>query len=286
MKIVTYIGEDDSEGVGVALENGIIPAGYTSIRDFILAGPDVHNELRRRAGRSDPGQLVLPKRITAPVGPDAKLLWAGGNYKNHLAEVDPHPKEPVFFAKLRSAVIGPEEPIRIPSPDTHCDWESELCVVFSQRAYQVKAEDADDYVFGYVMTNDVSAREVMDFEPLNITLCKRPDTFAPIGPHITTFDEVGDVNGQALEMTTHVNGVLKQQATTDTMIYSIPALIEFLTRTVTMEPGDIMSSGTCGGTGVGRKPQEFMHPGDSVTVRVDRIGALTNPLVAGWKETS
>lgn len=182
MKIVTYIGEDDSEGVGVALENGIIPAGYTSIRDFILAGPDVHNELRRRAGRSDPGQLVLPQRITAPVGPDAKLLWAGGNYKNHLAEVDPHPKEPVFFAKLRSAVIGPEEPIRIPSPDTHCDWESELCVVFSQRAYQVKAEDADDYVFGYVMTNDVSAREVMDFEPLNITLCKCP-TRSPRSGH-------------------------------------------------------------------------------------------------------
>lgn len=148
------------------------------------------------------------------------------------------------------------------------------------------AEDAYDYVFGYVMTNDVSARDVMDFEPLNITLCKCPDTFAPIGPHITTFDEVGDVNGKALEMTTHVNGVLKQQATTDTMIYSIPTLIEFLTQTVTMEPGDIMSSGTGGGTGVGRKPPEFMHPGDSVTVRIDRIGALTNPLMAGWKETS
>jgi len=286
VKIVSYLAEDGSEGVGVALENGIIPTGYTDIRDFIVAGPDVHDELRCRADRSDPGQLVVPQKILAPVPKDAKLLWAGGNYQNHLAEVDLHPKEPVFFGKLRSAVIGPEEPIRIPFPETHCDWEAELCAVFSKRAYRVKAEDAYDYVFGYVMTNDVSARDVMDTEPLNITLCKCPDTFAPIGPHITTFDEVGDVNGKALAMTTHVNGVQKQQASTDTMIYSIPTLIEFLTRWVTMEPGDIMSSGTCGGTGVGRKPQQFMHPGDSVTVRLDRIGALTNPLEAGWKETS
>jgi hypothetical protein len=93
VKIVTYIDENDTASVGVALENGIIPTGYTSVRDFIMAGPDGHDELRRRAGRSDPGHLVVPKRITAPVGADAKLLWAGGNYQDHLAEVDLHPKE-------------------------------------------------------------------------------------------------------------------------------------------------------------------------------------------------
>jgi 2-keto-4-pentenoate hydratase/2-oxohepta-3-ene-1,7-dioic acid hydratase in catechol pathway len=216
--------------------------------------------------------------------PRSALLLAGGNYADHLAEAGLHPKEPVFFAKLRSAVIGPGEAIRIPTPETHTDWEAELSIIIGKPAYQVPAERAREYIFGYTMINDVSARDVMDREPLQITLCKCPDTFCPVGPHILTEDEVPDLTAHPQELSTTVNGVCKQRAMTDTMIYSIPELLEFLTRTVTLQPGDLMSSGTAGGTGMGRHPQEFMHPGDTVTVGVSGIGYLTNPLVAGWKQ--
>ena len=134
------------------------------------------------------------------------------------------------------------------------------------------------------MINDVSARDVMDREPLQITLCKCPDTFCPVGPHVLTEDEVPDLTAHPQELSTRVNGVYKQRAMTDTMIHTIPELLEFLTRTVTLQPGDLMSTGTAGGTGMGRHPQEFMHPGDTVTVGVSGIGYLTNPLVAGWKQ--
>jgi 2-keto-4-pentenoate hydratase/2-oxohepta-3-ene-1,7-dioic acid hydratase in catechol pathway len=110
------------------------------------------------------------------------------------------------------------------------------------------------------------------------------DTLCPLGPHIITPDEVPDPNANPLEISTRVNGVYKQRTTTDTMIHSIPTLLEFLTQTVTLQPGDLMSSGTCGGTGMGRKPQEFMHPGDTVTVGVSGVGYLTNSLEAGWEQ--
>jgi 2-keto-4-pentenoate hydratase/2-oxohepta-3-ene-1,7-dioic acid hydratase in catechol pathway len=137
-------------------------------------------------------------------------------------------------------------------------------------------------IHGYTMINDVTARDVMDHEPLQITLSKCLDTFCPVGPHIVTIDEVPNVNAFPRELSTTVNGVYKQQAMTNTMIHSIPTLLEFLTRTVTLAPGDLMSSVTAGGTGVGRTPQEFMHPFDTVTVGVEGVGYLTNPVVAGW----
>src|SRR3984957_9380441 len=124
----------------------------------------------------------------------------------------------------------------------------------------------------------------LDREPLQITLCKCPDTFCPLGPHIITADEVPDPNANPLEISTRVNGVYKQRTTTDTMIHSIPTLLEFLTQTVTLQPGDLMSSGTGGGRGMGREPQEFMHPGDTVTVGISGVGYLTNSLEAGWEQ--
>lgn len=280
MKIVAYQDDGGLDAVGIQLEDGVLPTGYTDLTSLITAGPDELDRLR--AASAHPDRLVHPTRLLAPLGRTAALLLAGGNYQDHLAETGLAPSEPVFFAKLRSAVIGPHEAIRIPSPDTHTDWEAELCIIIGKPAYRVPAEKAHEYIFGYTMINDVSARDVMDREPLQITLCKCPDTFAPVGPHVVTADEVPDPNTHPLEISTRLNGEYKQRTTTDTMIHSIPALLEFLTRTVTLQPGDLMSSGTCGGTGVGRTPQEFMHPGDTVTVSVTHVGDLTNPLTAGW----
>jgi 2-keto-4-pentenoate hydratase/2-oxohepta-3-ene-1,7-dioic acid hydratase in catechol pathway len=282
MKIVAYEDDNGRTAIGIKLEDGVLPSGHSDLKALIKSGPRELDRLRHAS--ESPGQLVHPKKFRAPLGPTAMLLLAGGNYADHLAEAGLQPKEPVFFAKLRSAVIGPDEPIRIPTPDTHTDWEAELCIIIGKPAYRVPAERAHEYIFGYTMINDVSARDVMDREPLQITLCKCPDTFCPLGPHIITPDEVPDPNANPLEISTRVNGVYKQRTTTDTMIHSIPTLLEFLTQTVTLQPGDLMSSGTCGGTGMGRKPQEFMHPGDTVTVGVSGVGYLTNSLEAGWEQ--
>jgi 2-keto-4-pentenoate hydratase/2-oxohepta-3-ene-1,7-dioic acid hydratase in catechol pathway len=280
MKIVAYVDESGRPAIGIKLDDGVLPTGHSDLTDLIKAGPGELDRLRKASEK--PTSRVHPEKYRAPIGCTSTLLLAGGNYADHLAETGLTPKEPVFFSKLRSSVIGPGEPIRIPSPDTHTDWEVELCIIISKPAYRVPAERAHEYIFGYTMINDVSARDVMDREPLQITLCKCPDTFCPLGPHIVTIDEVPEPNTHPLEISTRVNGVVKQSTTTDTMIYSIPTLLEFLTRTVTLQPGDLMSSGTCGGTGLGRSPQEFMHPGDTVTVGIPEVGYLTNPLVAGW----
>jgi 2-keto-4-pentenoate hydratase/2-oxohepta-3-ene-1,7-dioic acid hydratase in catechol pathway len=282
VQIVAYDDDGGSTAMGIRLEEGVLPTGHTDLAALINAGPRELDRLRQSS--ESPTKLVRPSRLRAPISPTSTLLLAGGNYADHLAETGLHPTEPVFFCKLRSAVIGPDEPIRIPTPETHTDWEAELCIIIGKPAYRVPAERAHEYIFGYTMINDVSARDVMEREPLQITLCKCPDTFCPLGPHIVTSDEVPDVNTHPLELSTRVNGVYKQRATTDTMIYSIPTLLEFLTRTVTLQPGDLMSTGTAGGTGVGRTPQEFLHPGDTVTVGTTGIGYLSNPVVAGWPQ--
>lgn len=280
MKFVVYENDCCRPEVGISLDAGVLPTGHGDLTALIEAGPQEMDRLRIASEKPD--ILVHPPRFLAPLGPTATLLLAGGNYQDHLDETGLAPKEPVFFSKLRSAVVGPEEAIRIPTPATNTDWEAELCIIIGKPAYRVPAERAHEFVFGYTMINDVSARDVMAREPLQITLCKCPDTFAPVGPHVVTADEVPDPNTNPLEISTRVNGVYKQRTTTDTMLYSIPELLEFLTQTVTLQPGDLMSSGTAGGTGGGRMPPEFMHPGDTVTVGVEGVGYLTNPLRAGW----
>jgi 2-keto-4-pentenoate hydratase/2-oxohepta-3-ene-1,7-dioic acid hydratase in catechol pathway len=246
MKIVAYDDDAGRPAIGVRLDNGVLPTGHTDLAALIKGGPRELDRLRQAS--QSPGQLAHPTRLRAPISSTSTLLLAGGNYADHLAETGLHPTEPVFFSKLRSAVIGPDEPIRIPTPETHTDWEAELCIIIGKPAYRVPAEHAHEYIFGYTMINDVGARDVMEREPLQVTLCKCADTFCPLGPHIVTAEDIPDVNTHPFEISTRVDGVYKQRTTTDTMIYSIPTLLEFLTRTVTPQPGDLMSSGTPGGT--------------------------------------
>jgi 2-keto-4-pentenoate hydratase/2-oxohepta-3-ene-1,7-dioic acid hydratase in catechol pathway len=139
-----------------------------------------------------------------------------------------------------------------------------------------------DYVFGYTLVNDVSAREVMARLRMQITLSKSPDTFCPLGPQIVTADEIPDPSSTPLELTTTVNGVVKQRGSTTDMIFGIPELLEFLSQTVTLQPGDIISTGTPAGTGMGFSPPQFLQPGDEVTVAIDGLGELTNGVTAGW----
>ena len=276
MRLVSYLAEGRAR-LGVRAEAGILDSGFADLRDYLERGYEVGVPLVT-------GGVVEPVRLLAPVAERCQVIYTGGNYRDHLAEVSHliKPVEPVFFPGLWSAVIGPGDPIVIPSPDTKTDYEVELAVVISRTARKVAAEDAWSYVLGFTVVNDVSARDVMQREALQIMLCKSPDTFCPIGPEIVTLDEIEDLGGRAV--TTRVNGVLKQNATTDDILVTIPELLEFLTRTVTLYPGDVLTTGTPGGVGAFRDPPEFLAPGDVVTVAVEGIGELSNPLVAGWMD--
>jgi 2-keto-4-pentenoate hydratase/2-oxohepta-3-ene-1,7-dioic acid hydratase in catechol pathway len=191
----------------------------------------------------------------------------------------PVPEEPFFFSKLPSAIIGPGDHIRIPREKSQTDYEVELALVIGKRAYRVLEEDALDHVFGWTILHDVSAREVQ-LKDNQITLGKNPDTFCPLGPEIVTSDELGDP--MTLRVSTTVNGEVMQDASTADFIFSPARMIAFITNLITLEPGDLVSTGTPGGVGFSRDPQVFLKPGDTVTVAVDRIGELTNPVVAGW----
>ena len=282
MKLVVFesAGERRLGALTDGVTLGVVDLGLTDLRQYIAASPSERARIAEVAAAR--AEVLHPTRLLAPVADHAQVILTGGNYGTHLAEVS-HlitPQEPVFFPGLWSAIIGPGDDIRIPEERTETDYEVELAFVIGKTAHRVAAADAWDYVFGYTMVNDVSARDVMAREALQIMLCKSPDTFCPIGPWLVTADEVGDISGRRIYTT--VNGVLKQDASTDQMVVKIPQLIEFLTKFVTLQPGDLVTTGTPGGVGAFRTPPEFLHPGDEVTVGVEGIGELTNSLVAGW----
>lgn len=280
MRLVKYLHKNKIR-LGVRVDDGLVAdSGFADLRQFLETPAARRSEILTEA--SGHGRPVRPEKLLAPVAERCQIIYTGGNYASHLAEVA-HlvtPKEPVFFPGLWSSVIGPGDPIAIPEPDSTVDYEVELAFVISKTASKVKASEAWDYVYGYTLVNDVSARDVMQREAMQIMLCKSPDTFCPVGPEIVSRDEIADVYG--LRITSTVNGVLKQDSTTGTMLTRIPELLEFLSRTVTLQPGDVVTTGTPGGAGAFRNPPEFMSPGDTVTVAVEQIGELTNPLVAGW----
>jgi 2,4-didehydro-3-deoxy-L-rhamnonate hydrolase len=223
---------------------------------------------------------VSDARLSAPIRP-GKILCSGVNYASH-ADENPDaelPEEPFFFSKLPSAVIGPDEPIRIPRPTTLTDYEVELAMVIGTRGYRIPEDRALEHVFGWTILHDVSARDVQ-FKDNQLTLGKNPDTFAPLGPEIVTTDELGDWS--TLRVSSRLNGEVMQDSATAEMLFPPARLLASLTDLITLEPGDIVTTGSPAGVGCFRDPPVYMKPGDIVTVSVDRIGDLTNPVAAGW----
>ncbi len=264
--------------VCVRTEGGIAPTPYHDMVELIRAGA----EGLRAAERAAAGGARGPDGLLAPLRP-GKMLFCGVNYPDH-ADENPDavmPSEPFFFSKLPNAIVGPGEPIRIPAPETHTDYEVELAVVIGRTARRVTRERALDHVFGYTVTNDVSARDVQ-FRDSQITLGKNADSFCPLGPEVVTTDELPDPS--ALHVASYVNGERRQHAATSNWLFDVPTLIEFVTRTITLEPGDLVTTGTPSGVAAFRDPPPWLRPGDEVTVEVEEIGRLTNPVVAGWEE--
>jgi len=278
MRLVRY-EHGGQAAVGVRIDGEVIATGYDDLIELIRDGEEGLE--RARAAVRDRGRAVQPERLLAPLHP-GKMLFCGVNFPDH-AEENPNavmPHEPFFFAKLSNAIVGPDEAIAIPTPETQSDYEVELAFVVAKRARRVPRAEALARVFGYTIVNDISARDVQ-FTDNQITLGKNPDTFCPLGPEVVTADELPDPS--ALHLSSYVNGEQRQAAATSSWLFDVPALIEFLTRTITLEPGDLVTTGTPAGVAAFRDPPPWLRPGDEVTVEVEEIGPLTNPVVAGWE---
>ncbi len=214
-----------------------------------------------------------------PIERPGKIICVGLNYRDHAEEQGtPLPEAPLLFAKWQNALIGPGEPIVIPPIVTKCDYEAELGVVIGTRIRDVSAENALEAVAGYVCVNDVSARD-LQFSDGQWTRGKSPDTFCPVGPALVGRDEISDP--QALAIRAILNGEAVQDSNTANMVFGVAEIIEYVTRTITLEPGDLIATGTPAGVGAFRKPPLFMQPGDEITIEIEGLGSLTNPVVAG-----
>jgi 2-keto-4-pentenoate hydratase/2-oxohepta-3-ene-1,7-dioic acid hydratase in catechol pathway len=202
------------------------------------------------------------------------IICVGLNYRDHAEEGGmPIPERPVLFAKLLNSVIGPDESIVLPLDSTEVDYEAELAVVIGRRCRRVSAEEALDYVAGYTCLNDVSARDFQRGDGQWVR-AKSQDTFGPIGPYLVTQDEIGDP--QTLAIRCWVNDRLLQDSNTSKMIFPVRKLVAFVSRGITLEPGDVISTGTPHGVGFARKPPVFLKDGDRVVVEVERVGRLSN----------
>jgi 2-keto-4-pentenoate hydratase/2-oxohepta-3-ene-1,7-dioic acid hydratase in catechol pathway len=223
---------------------------------------------------------VVPSRDAywfAPVPRPGKLICIGLNYRDHAAESKmPIPERPVVFSKFSSSVIAPGEPVVLPPQSKQVDYEAELAVVIGRRAKNVSADRAYDYVLGYTAVNDVSARD-FQFADGQWQRGKSCDTFAPMGQTIVTTDEIPDPHKLSIKLT--LNGETMQDSNTDQLIFGVPRLIEFLSETITLEPGDVIATGTPAGVGFARNPPVFLKAGDQMEVLIEGMGGLGNPVV-------
>jgi 2-keto-4-pentenoate hydratase/2-oxohepta-3-ene-1,7-dioic acid hydratase in catechol pathway len=207
-----------------------------------------------------------------------KIVAVGLNYRDHAREVDLElPERPLLFAKWQSAVISDGEPIVIPPGVGKVDYEAELAAVIGARVKGVSVENALEAVAGYACLNDVSSRAIQ-FADGQWTRGKSIDTFCPIGPRVPR-DVVGDP--QSLRITCRLNGDLVQDATTADMVFGVAELVSFISETITLEPGDVVATGTPPGVAMGRADPRYLQPGDIVAVEIERVGRLSNPVVLG-----
>jgi 2-keto-4-pentenoate hydratase/2-oxohepta-3-ene-1,7-dioic acid hydratase in catechol pathway len=234
-----------------------------------------------RARASEDGVLFETReagfRLEAPVPRPGKVLAIGLNYRDHAAEANMEiPKQPVVFPKVTTCITGPGAPIHRPRVSRALDWEGEFCFVIGRRARHVGAAEAPRHIAGYTIGNDVSVRD-WQFHSGTWMMGKGFDTHGPLGPWLVTPDEVGDP--ARLEIKTWVNGQLKQHSNTGQLIFAPGAIIEYITKAFTLEPGDVVFTGTPSGVGASRKPPEFLKAGDTVRIAIDRLGVLENPVI-------
>ncbi len=255
---------------------------FLDMLSFLGAGADALNAARQVMANGEHQPLLRfdQVRLLAPIPRPGKVLCSGINYHSHFAE-NPNakmPGEPFFFTKLPNAYAGPGQPILAPKVTQQLDYEVEFAVVIGRKLARHTSEQAImSAIAGYTILNDVSARDVQ-FKDNQITLGKNFDTFAPMGPCIVTAEELPDVTNVGLRA--YVNGRMLQNGSTSDWVFPLPRLIGALLQVMTLEVGDVISTGTPAGVGYFQKPQVFMKPGDVVALEIDGIGRLENPVIA------
>jgi 2-keto-4-pentenoate hydratase/2-oxohepta-3-ene-1,7-dioic acid hydratase in catechol pathway len=244
-----------------------------SIRSRLAGDPLLADECRERKALVPLDRVKLGSPVAAP----SKILAVGLNYREHAAETGAQlPDSPLIFSKCTTALIATGDPIRLPRISEKIDYEAELAVVIGLEARSVKAANAFDYVAGYTIMNDVTARDIQRRERQWVR-AKGLDTFAPCGPWLVTPEEVGDPHLLNIEL--RLNGEVRQTSNTSNLIFKIPELIEFASQDLTLRPGDIISTGTPPGVGFAREPPSFLKSGDKIEITIEKIGTLSNQVI-------
>jgi 2-keto-4-pentenoate hydratase/2-oxohepta-3-ene-1,7-dioic acid hydratase in catechol pathway len=252
------------------------PADAGEIPGVLAATMDELSALESASG--DPIDLA-DVRLLAPIDAPPQFIGVGLNYRDHAEESGmPVPEVPITFGFLNSAIIGPGAPIELPPFTAEVDWEVELAIVIGKGGRDIAIEDAMDAVAGYTIVNDLSARDIQMREG-QWSRAKSLDTFKPMGPWITTADELGTAGSLSVKL--WVNDVIKQDGSTVELVFDVPELVSRLSASVTLLPGGVISTGTPPGVGFAMTPPEFLRAGDVVTLEIEGIGRLANPVVAG-----
>jgi acylpyruvate hydrolase len=288
MKLVTFAHRGGTHiGALVARD------GQTGIFDFNRAQPSLPADMTEFLKAGEPARALAHRALAAagarerccvpaaeatllaPVPRPGKIICLGHNYRDHAG--GPLPEHPTFFAKFWNVVVGPHQPIVYPRTSIEMDYEAELMVVIGQRVRYAVEERALEYVAGYTIFNDITARDIRKLTS-QWTLAKSFDTFGPMGPALVTADEVPEPG--ALDLSLSLNGREMQRSNTRHLIFSIPFVIAYLSRALTLEPGDVIATGTPAGTGASQQPPVFMKPGDEVRIAIEKLGELVNRVVA------
>ncbi|MCM3704334.1 MULTISPECIES: fumarylacetoacetate hydrolase family protein [Cytobacillus] len=216
-------------------------------------------------------------KLLPPIPSPEKIICVGLNYMDHCRETGMEPpSSPVIFSKYANAIVGQNDAVEIPINSNEVDFEAELAIVIGKEAKRVTEEEANDYVFGYTIMNDISARD-LQFKDGQWSRGKTADTFAPTGPVIVTKDEAGDPHNLSISL--ELNGEIMQDSNTSNLIFTIPQIISFLSQSMTLRPGDLIATGTPPGVGMGRDPKVWLKDGDKMSITIQNIGTLSNYVI-------
>ena len=280
MRLIRY-GEVGMEKPGVIInDNRFDVSGHFTDYDEKFFGNDGLSSLKKIIAETALKPVSEDTRLGSPVARPSKIICIGLNYSDHAMESNmPLPAEPVFFFKATSAIVGPNDNLVIPKNSTKTDWEVELGIVISKKASYISEADAVNYIAGYVLHNDYSEREFQLERSGQWVKGKSCDSFAPLGPWLATPDEIRDVNDLRLWLT--LNGKMMQDGNTKNLIFNIPHLVSYVSRFMTLLPGDIISTGTPAGVGLGQKPDPiYIKPGDVIELGIDGLGSSKQIAVA------
>ena len=275
MKFVTYLDTNGKPRPGVMKEDKVADLsslGFEDVLSIIRAG-----KAGIEKAAAAPATIENAK-LAAPLANPPRIFGIGLNYHDHAIESNMAiPKTPVVFMKLACGIIGPGQAIELPSISTQPDYEAEFAIVIGKGGRNI-TDNWRDHIFGYTILNDVSARDVQ-LATSQWTLGKSFPTFAPMGPAIVTADEIADPH--ALDVKLEIDGELLQNSNTRELIFKAPELLRYISSITPLEPGDIISTGTPAGVGLGRTPQRWLKPGETVAIEISGLGRLVNPVVAG-----